>query len=213
MNRDLPSLDTMVILATVTYQKSSWSWQLQKLYQRAQEWVMLKLNHWNPDVPDVPDWSFAPQWLEVLFWILVVVVVGLFAWQLYGLFTRYWPTEFRDTLMGRSRSETTTGPPPTIATWLKSAQSFQQQGNYPEACRALYMAMIVRLNETQLIPDDRSRTDGEYDALVTQLPQSEHYQTLLQTHEELQFGNVILSAERFQRCQRAYTAIEQGLNP
>jgi len=74
------------------------------------------------------------------------------------------------------------------------------------------MAMILRLNETQLIPDDRSRTDGEYTRLVAQLPLAENYQTLLQTHEELTFSQATISADRFQRCQRAYIAIEQGLS-
>ena len=202
----------MLIFATITHQKTSLGWKFQKLYQQVSEWVMLKLGNWNPDIPNVPDWSFPFLLLQILFWVVVVVLVGWCSWLLYQLLMRYWPAQFDPNLMGRSQAAPSPRAPRSIADWLKIAQSCQQQGNYPEACRALYMAMIARLHDTQLIPEDRSRTDGEYHQLVAQLPQSEHYQTLLQTHEELQFGNMTLSGEHCQRCQRAYAAIEQGLS-
>ena len=100
----------------------------------------------------------------------------------------------------------------SVADWLKVAREFQQQQNYTEACHALYMAMIERLQETQLVPKDTSITDGEYDQLIAPLPQSEDCRTLLQTHTQLKFGQKMISAERYQACQNAYQSIEQELS-
>jgi hypothetical protein len=202
----------MLTLATITYQKTSLSWQFQKLSQRVKEWVILHLGQWNPDLPNIPDGSFASLGLRILFWLLVAAFVVWCSWLLYRLVIKIWPVE-GDIQIGRSQTHSARNLPQSVTDWLKVAQSAQQQGNYPEAGRALYMAMIAQLNETRLIPDDRSRTDGEYQQLVAQLPQAEAYQILIKTHEELQFGNGRLSLEGFQRCQRAYSAIEQGLNP
>ncbi len=100
-------------------------------------------------------------------------------------------------------------PERSIADWIREAQHWQRQGNYQEACHALYRAMLQRLNDTHLIPYHVSLTDGEYRRMVEILPQSESYQTLLQTHEQFKFGNVSISLETLNLCQQAYRRIEQ----
>lgn len=202
----------MFTLLASTYQKNSFNWQQQKFFQRIDEWIALQLSRWQEKGLDVPDWTIPYWWLQALFWLIVAGIVGLCLWQILRLLMLYWPTNMRARLRERDRFKATVQENRSISGWLQFAQDCQKQGNYSEACRALYMAMIARLNDMQLILDSHSRTDGEYTALVAQLPQSDNYQTLLQTHEQLKFGNAIISAERFQRCQRAYQAIEQGLS-
>jgi hypothetical protein len=43
---------------------------------------------------------------------------------------------------------------------------------------------------------------------VAYLPQADAYQTLLRTHEGLQFGNAMISSQQFNHCQQAYQQIE-----
>jgi hypothetical protein len=95
-----------------------------------------------------------------------------------------------------------------IANWLQRSQKFQQQGNYREACLCLYKAMLQRLNDTGIVKDQPSRTDGEYLQLVQQLPQPQPYQTLLITHQKLCFSNAEASPSLFDECQQAYREIE-----
>ncbi|MGF1514381.1 MAG: DUF4129 domain-containing protein, partial [Elainellaceae cyanobacterium] len=102
-------------------------------------------------------------------------------------------------------------PPPGAAAWLKRSRDWQRQGNYRQACRALYMAMLEQLDEAQQVPRSPSRTDGQYGDCVSSLPQSDAYRVLLRVHEQLCFGNVDISADVFQRCQQAYQTIEQVL--
>ncbi|CAA9242792.1 hypothetical protein AVDCRST_MAG92-1605 [uncultured Coleofasciculus sp.] len=96
----------------------------------------------------------------------------------------------------------------SIARWLQQAQKFQQQGNYRDACLCLYKAMLQRLNDSGVVLHQPSRTDGEYLQLVQQLPQSQPYQTLIMTHQELCFSNTEASLSLFEQCQQAYREIE-----
>jgi hypothetical protein len=68
--------------------------------------------------------------------------------------------------------------------------------------------MLQRLNDTGIVKDQPSRTDGEYLQLVQQLPQPQPYQTLLITHQELSFSNAEASPSLFDECQQAYREIE-----
>ncbi|MGB3204593.1 MAG: DUF4129 domain-containing protein, partial [Crinalium sp.] len=100
----------------------------------------------------------------------------------------------------------------TVSDWLKRSQTFQRQGNYAEACRCLYMAMLQQLNDSGIVPHQPSRTDGEYLQLIQDLPQYRSYETLLTTHQKACFGNTEIRAVEFEQCQQAYRAISDYLN-
>ena len=198
-------------MAAEQFQKSDINWQVQQFFRQVGEWLELRFPRFQPpDAPDLPNWSFLSLWLEVGFWTIVGVVVFWLMFQAYLLIRSYLNqnsaqfAKFLDRTAAGSRKEQ------TIAGWVKLAQEFQQQGNYREASRALYMAMLQRLSETKLIPIDQSRTDREYLRLVQLLPQSESYQMLLETHELLCFSRTPISAEMFDRVQRAYGNIERA---
>lgn len=198
-------------MAAEQFQKSDISWQIQQLLRRAGEWLELRFAGLQPPkLPDAPRWSFPSWWWEAGFWLIIAIVIFWLVLQIYlWLRPLFDPNQSQ---LGRflDRGAPQTGKERSIAAWVKSAQEFQRQENYREASRSLYMATLQRLNETKLIPTDKSRTDREYARLVQLLPQSEAYQTLLETHELLCFSNAPISAEMFERVQRAYGNIERA---
>ncbi|NJN85773.1 MAG: DUF4129 domain-containing protein [Leptolyngbyaceae cyanobacterium SL_7_1] len=96
----------------------------------------------------------------------------------------------------------------TTATRLRQAQQFYRQENYTEACRSLYLAMVQRLDETQRLPNEMSRTDGEFLRAIASFANPMAYRTLIATHEALYFGNSLLSEDDFHRCYQAFQEIE-----
>ncbi|NDJ17791.1 DUF4129 domain-containing protein [Myxacorys almedinensis] len=194
-----------------TFQRDSLDWQLQKVWWRIGEWIELHSPKFDmPTVPDVPQWDFPRQVFRVAFWLIVALLLLWLGWQLYRWLSPYLdPKNPKGAQRLYPRADSTAQDRP-IALWLAEVQRFQTQGNYREACRALYMAMLQRLNDGKLVPHQASRTDREYWQLVQRLPRSHAYQTLLRTHEQLCFGNAAISVETFNQCQQAYGDLERS---
>ncbi len=193
------------MLATA-FEKSNLPWQIQLIKQRFGEWIELKLFELKP--PNLPHFSILPGLLDMLFWGLVLAFGTLVVWRLMPLLRRAW-FAFQRSTEGQAELRSPLPPPDlTVAEWLRQAKTFQQQGNYAEACRALYMAMLQRLNDTKIALHEPSRTDGEYLRLVQSLAQSRPYRTLIQTHEQICFGNAQISDETYALCQQAYREID-----
>ena len=195
-------------MAADSFDRNSLSWQLQQLGQRVGEWLEAQFSRNSPNLPQTPNWAF-PTWiLEVMFWAIVLSVTIWLSWQLFRLLAPYWTRSQAQSAIQKLRTASKEEAR-SVAGWVRQMQEFQCQGNYREACRALYMAMLQRLNDTKLVPHQSSRTDGEYWQVVQPLPQSQAYQTLIRTHEQLCFGYGVISADVFDRCQRAYQEIER----
>jgi hypothetical protein len=70
--------------------------------------------------------------------------------------------------------------------------------------------MLQRLHETNLVPHKPSRTDREYlQLLQLSLSETQPYETLITTHEQLCFGNGEVLPENYQQCRQAYQEIAQ----
>ncbi|MBD1842913.1 DUF4129 domain-containing protein [Cyanobacteria bacterium FACHB-63] len=198
-------------MAAEQFQRSDFNWQIQQFFRRVGEWIELRFPRVQaPNLPDAPNWWFPSWWLEAGFWVLVSLAVAWLGFQIYLWIRAYLNRNQAEIAKFFDRTTSHPEKERTIAGWVKSAQEFQQQGNYREASRALYMAMLQRLNETKLIVIDKSRTDQEYSRLVQLLPQAESYQMLLETHELLCFSDTPISAEMFDRVQYAYGNIERA---
>ncbi|MGV0025620.1 DUF4129 domain-containing protein [Phormidesmis priestleyi] len=196
---------------SAAFEKNNFDWQIQQISRRVGEWVERVLVAPNlPNLPDAPKWWFPENLLQVAFWTIVVFTSIWLGWQIWRLLSAYLNSLNPGNGRWLSRQAKGEERDRTIATWMRQMQEFQRQGNYSEACRALYMAMLQRLNDTKLLPHQPSRTDGEYLQVVQQLPQAQSYQTLISTHEQLCFGNAAISSEDFSTCQQAYQEIEQG---
>lgn len=196
-------------MASGSFEKNNLDWQLQQLSQRIGEWFeglfdSRSPNAPEPRLPEIPDWL-----LKGLFWLILIGAIAWAIWQLYRLFRPYLVTYWRTHQLDRggldapSRNRTPTE-------WLQQAQAAHQQGDYRTACRFLYLASLQQLSDRGMIPQDFSRTDGEYLSLmqIQNLPQP--YQVLIQIHERLCFDRVTASPEVYDRCWRAYQEIEQS---
>ena len=187
-----------------SFEKNSLEWQLHLWQQRMGEW--LERLFAPVDRARLPNWSL-PEWLtRLLFWVLAALLLSWLVWQGYQL-VRPYVTTMALAKVGQSDRRSSTSPV-TATAWLQRSRTFAQQGNYREACRALYMAALQRLNDTEPIPHEPSRTDGEYLQIVQTLPRSAPYQVLIRTHEQLCFDNADISVDEFDRCQQAYREIE-----
>lgn len=192
-----------------TFEKTSWNWQIQQLQQRMEEALERIFARANQNDGNF-NWEI-PDWLKkALFWLIAIGLILWVSWQLYKLLQPYFSSYFQLNSLAPPLI-----PEPTVeltaSDWLKRSRQAQQQGNYREACRALYMAALQHLNDKDLIRQELSRTDGEYLNLIQNLQDlstSQPYQTLIRTHERLCFSDTAISAELFDRCWAAYREIE-----
>jgi hypothetical protein len=99
----------------------------------------------------------------------------------------------------------------TVAELLDRSKQFQVDGNYTESSRWLYLAMLQLLNDAKLIPHLPSRTDREYVRILRTVPNIQSGELLAYIHERLYFGNGIVTAEDFDRCQQVYSEIEASV--
>lgn len=194
------------------FEKTNPLWQFQQLQQQIGEWVELRFAQARSNLPEwsLPAWLrnlTVPAWLpKVLFWIILSVLVCWIAWQLWerwGYSVKNLPRQLNSSKPQQSQSSER-----TAAEWQRRSQKFYQQGNYKEAYRCLYMALLQKLNDMGIAPHELSRTDGEYLKLTQGLPQEELYELLLKTHEQLCFANAEISVAIFNQCQQAYGVID-----
>ncbi len=194
-------------------EKTNWHWQFSQFSKRIGEWLEYQMSKWQLPQPklSLPKWSgfsWLNQLLDVVLWLLVGLLAIWMARELWRQFSPYWYSWLA------SRGGITTGEQKTKALsvsdlWEK-AQEFYRQNNYGEACRYLYLAMLQRLHDQQIVPHKSSRTDGEYLQLV-QLSSKmlQPYETLITTHEQLCFGHKSISRLNYEQCQQAYQEIAQ----
>jgi len=191
-----------------TYRQTGPGWELRQISQRVGEQVEWILSQNNQGLEDLlPDWSI-PEWLlEILFW---VIAVTFSAWAIWQLTVLLWPY-FQRWGLGDSdfvavgEASAVLGVP--VEEWLQRSRLAQQQGDYREACRALYQATLQQLNDSDLIRHQASRTDGEYVSLLDTVPRPQLYQRLLQTHEQLCFGDRPMTASTYEACWQAFQEI------
>lgn len=200
----------------MTYETNSFSWQVRLVAQRLHQGLEYWFSQLDVDPPQVPTWAWPAALGRGLFWVSVVGLSLWLGWLLGRALIGYW-----------QRRQLSTPAQATISVaahsaryWWQQAQAQAQAGHYAEACRALYLAALQRLDETQTLLQDPSRTDGEYLLGLAQIEAQQRslagtgfqlsrpYQLLIRTHERIIFGNAVITAESFQRCQRAYEEIQ-----
>lgn len=198
-------------MSTDTFEKTSWSWQLSQFQQQVGEWVEYQLERLQGSLPRLsPGWKISP-WLSnlltFLFWLIVALFVVFVIWRLWLEFSPYvysWLSR-NNSFNAASKNRTNDL---SVALWLERSQEFYRQGNYREACRCLYLAILQHLHDTKVISHKFSRTDGEYLQLLrSTVTPVQPYETLITTHEQLCFGNAEILPENYQQCQQAYQEI------
>jgi hypothetical protein len=166
-----------------------------------------------------------PAWLEPFFyWLARIMIVVLAIGFVYLGWRVLWPL-WQRWRSGGFRAKTTnlrqTGivRPVAVENWLKQAQAFQAEGNYTQASRCLYMALLIRLEEGDWLRQDPARTDREYlqrlEGLWVLAKRPSQLQSafrqLFLTHEQVHYGAQEVTPENFQQCQQAYFDLEPEL--
>jgi len=199
-------------------------WQVENSVRQTGEWVewqWQRLGNWvwgsESAGINAPTW-----WGDVLLWLARGLAILMVLWLLRTLFQqlqgwRRWFTKKIDL------SETTQHPLSldimSVQDWLQQAAQAQVQGNYAAGCRAFYMALLLRLEETEWIYGDRTHTDQEYlQRLESQwalqarpTPLQATWRQIFQAHEVSYYGALSIDAETFQACQQAYQTLDQEL--
>ncbi|MDZ8053145.1 MAG: DUF4129 domain-containing protein [Aulosira sp. ZfuVER01] len=199
-------------MSTDTFEKTSWDWQLSQLQQQVGEWIEYQFSRLESALPGLPPgWSISP-WLSELLKLLFWLVIGLFVVWLVWLLWREFSPYVYSWLTGRNNQTaagtTITTSELSVSVWLARSQEFYYQGNYREACRCLYHAILQQLHDTSVVRHQPSRTDGEYlQVLRSSVTPIHPYETLITTHEQLCFGDVEILPENYENCQQAYREI------
>lgn len=190
------------------HQENNLGWQIYQLQQRInQGWERLsdRLSRSLGNVPNPDlDNSQWPDITECIFWGVLGLLSLTLLWTLWRSLSPRFQTWLRNSRPGRSRPQQALNSETSAAQWGARSRSFAQAGDYYQACIALYMAMLQHLHDRGIAPHQPSRTDGEYLQIIQQLPESQSYQTLLITHQQLCFSNVPASLQLWEQCQQAY---------
>lgn len=194
-----------------SFEKTNINWQLRMLQQQVAQWWELQTDQFKNNLSHAP-LPFGLDNLDIeTLWLITKILGGLgLAFLLFkivqGAWQRLSPYLYRFQLQNPTHQllSKNTQSELTVATWLKRSQKFQQTGNYRDACLCLYKAMLQQLNDRGIIPDEPSRTDGEYLRLTQTFPDSQAYRTLLLIHQELCFNQADISQTDFEQCQNAY---------
>ncbi|MFN6466451.1 MAG: DUF4129 domain-containing protein [Nostoc sp. DedVER02] len=200
-------------MPTDTFEKTSWSWQLSQFQQQAGEWWEYQFYRFEQALPELPSgWSISPwlgELLKFLFWLVIALFIIWIGWRLWREFSPYlysWLKKSGNLTDFRVK----THPSESSALLLERSQEFYRQGNYREACRYVYLAMLQQLDKKAIAPHKISRTDGEYLQLLRSAMTSiKPYETLITTHEQLCFGNAEILPDNYEQCRQAYRQISQ----
>jgi Domain of unknown function (DUF4129) len=143
-----------------------------------------------------------------LTWLILAGLIIWFGYRIVYPYLQRWLTA-----NNQPKSELDRSPAPvyTVAELLAKSQQFQRDRDYTQASRWLYLAMLQRLNDANLIPHQFSRTDREYIQLLSTVPIVDVGAILVSIHEQLHFGDKQMAIEDFDRCQQAYRQIEDRL--
>lgn len=193
---------------TAAFEKTSWSWQFNLFQQQVQEWLEYQFSRFENTLPELPSGSISPwvvELLKILFWVTLVLFSAWLVWRLWQVFNPHlysWVAKFDKSRISQLDSKSREL---SIKFLLGKGQEFYQQGNYREACRYLYLAMLQQLHEQAVLAQEPSRTDGEYlQFLTATVTPMQPYETLITTHEQLCFSEHEILAENYQRCDQAY---------
>jgi len=198
------------------FEQDSLGWQVRMLQQRVGQWWEFQQDRLADRIPDSsPPFIFG--WIDWgLLWNLIQIAsIFLAIWLLLQLGWRLWlrlhPLWVREFPQSGNFSAPSNRQETSVQGWVKRSQSLQQEGRYGEACICLYFATIRQLNDSGMVSDLLSRTDGEYWQLLQNSPQNDAYETLLMTHQKVCFAPGTISGADFDRCRDAYRAIAEAL--
>lgn len=194
-------------MSTAVFEKTNSGWEFSLFQQKIGEWLEYQWYRLQGNLPELPEnWGMS-SWLSniliIMFWI---VLTTFLCWIGLRLWRKFSPDIYNWLKAGNyGFADTTSSSIISIDELLTKTQQFAQQGNYKEACRCLYLAMLQQLDQQAIIRNQFSRTDAEYlQLLKSNISTMQPYETLIMTHERLCFSNYEILLENYQQCQQAY---------
>jgi len=200
-------------MSTDNFEKGGLDWQFSQFQQQVGEWLEYQSYRFDQVLPDwSPAWKFAPwvgSLLNFLSWLLLGLFITVIVWRLWEAFSPYIYSWLNISNFDRNRAKISSEDV-SVANLLERSQTLYRQGNYREACRYLYLAVLQHLHDTKIIAHKPSRTDHEYLQLLrSSVTAIQPYETVITTHERLCFGNAEILPENYEQCRQAYQEIVQ----
>lgn len=193
---------------SIPAEKTSWRWQLEQLQQRLGEWLEAKLSAPDRDL----NLDFFPAWLAPILinlaWLSLAAIVAGIGYYFVYPYLRLWLEKLRPQPANPARDPI---PEYTVAQLLDRSHQFQTAGDYTQASRWLYLAMLQRLNDAQIIPHRSSRTDREYLQVLSAIPTANVGEILVSMHEQLHFGDRQIPRTDFERARQAYQQLDREI--
>ncbi|PSN12314.1 hypothetical protein C7293_20740 [filamentous cyanobacterium CCT1] len=196
-------------MADLPHRTNSLAWQVRQGWQNLGEWFEYQFSRVDVDAPALPRWPWLEPLARGLFWVMVAALALWIGWLVYQGLTAYLNQRQPKRTGAAQKTAASEATLKQAAYWWREAQRLAQQGDYAAACKALYMAGLARLNDSETVLYRPSRTDGEYLDCLTANP-SRPYELLIRTHERIVYGNAQATEETYQRCRRAYQEIAQS---
>lgn len=195
-------------MADLPHRTNSLAWQVRLGWQNLGEWFEYQFSKVDVNAPEVPRWPWLEPVARGLFWLTITALALWIGWLVYQGIIAY--LNQRQSKPAASQAKLPSQEAlKQAAFWWREAQRLAQQGDYAVACKALYMAGLARLNDTEMVLYRPSRTDGEYLTCIAAHP-SRPYELLIRTHERITYGDALATEETYQRCRRAYQEIAQS---
>lgn len=175
--------------------------RLQKLNRRDQD---------QPDMPKFPDMPWLAGVLQALMYAILATAVGLLIWLL---------TKLR--LIGEMRRTKARSGGGILEEgeellsedeYLKNADDLIAQGKFREACRALYLATLVRLDAARIARLEPTQTNWEHLRRVETSrtkPEGLDFRTPTKLFDHAWYGYTARSAADVEPFRRAYIEIKQ----
>ncbi len=96
--------------------------------------------------------------------------------------------------------------------WQERAATMAQQNNFGEACRALYLSILYRLDESQILAFTPTRSNYEYwYALAGKEGLQRGFRRLSDMVELMWFGEYEANADDYAYCHQLFSTLESEL--
>jgi hypothetical protein len=197
--------DLQVILARPEYNQGDGSWlytYLYRLWHAFQTWYDEHVSRHFERLHDVS---------PVVYWTIVAVVAGAIVILLYHIIltirSAFGTMPARRSAGGASGQTLETDP----ATLLRDADAAAASGDFEQALRHLYLALIRNLDRHDLVRYDRSRTNYEYLREVRgQQDVAKPLAALTAQAEAVWYGEEPVELSYYQQCRALALAAWQG---
>lgn len=194
--------------------------QFRKLDEAPSNWLKRALESLEPSEP--PEHNFITNAIEptmlnlepLFYGIIVVLAIGA-GFALF-LFIRNWKPGKK---AGASKKKRKVGlleegeeALPTDE-WLARADELERSGRFREAVRCLYLAVLMRLDDTGLVYFDRYQTNWEHLRRIeaSNAPPGVRYRALTKEFDNIWYGERPATAEHCAEFRREYVQLSQAL--